>query len=92
MIINCNGLKGPSPYTELQALLDLHDPDVVLGCESKLHKDIPTYYVYLYIVYRKDRNANGGVVFQAIKSDIVCEEHPKFNNNREIIWSSGKFK
>ena len=31
MIINCNGLKSTSRFTEFQALLDLHDPDFVLG-------------------------------------------------------------
>ena len=42
MKINCNGLKGASRRIEFQALLDLHQPDIVLGCESKLDKDIPT--------------------------------------------------
>ncbi|CAB3990480.1 RNA-directed DNA polymerase from mobile element jockey-like, partial [Paramuricea clavata] len=90
MIINCNGLKGTSRFTEFQALLDLHNPDVVLGTESKLHNDIPTYSVFPsnYTVYRKDRNANGGGVFHAVKSDIVCEECPKFDANCEILWSS----
>ena len=94
MIINCNGLKGTSRFTEFQALLDLHNPDVVLGTESKLHNDIPTYSVFPsnYTVYRKDRNANGGGVFHAVKSDIVCEECPKFDANCEILWSSVKFQ
>ncbi|CAB3995069.1 Hypothetical predicted protein [Paramuricea clavata] len=92
MIINCNGLKGASRFTEFQALLDLHNPDVVLGTESKLHKDIPTCSVFPpnYTVYREDRNANG--VFQAVKSDIVCEDCPKFVANCEILWSSVKFQ
>ncbi len=65
MIINCNGLKGTSRFTEFQTLLNLHNPDIVLGTESKLHNDIPTYSVFLsnYTVYREDRNANGGGVF-----------------------------
>ena len=90
MIINCNGLKGTSRFTEFQTLLNLHNPDIVLGTESKLHNDIPTYSVFPsnYTVYRKDRNANGGGVFRAIKSDIVCEECPKFDTNCEILWSS----
>ena len=36
MIINCNGLKGPSRFSEFQVLLDFHKPDIILGCESKL--------------------------------------------------------
>jgi len=74
-IINCNGLKGASRRIEFQALLDLHQPDIVLGCESKLDKEIPTYSVFPqnFTVFRNDRNCNGGGVFQAINSDIVCE-------------------
>lgn len=93
MIINCNDLKGASRRIEFQALLDLHQPDIVLGYESKLDKDILTYSVFpqYFTVFRNDGNCNGGGVFQAIKSDIVCEERPNFGNNSELIWSSVKF-
>ena len=93
MVINCNGLKGPSRYTEFQALIDHHNPDIILGTESKLPKDIPTYSVFPsnYSIFRKDRDAHGGGVFLALKSDIVCVECPKFDTNCEIIWCSVKF-
>jgi len=51
MIINCNGLKGTPRFTQLQALLDLHKPDILLGTESKLDKEIPTYSVVAYHSY-----------------------------------------
>ena len=90
MIINCNGLKGPSRFSEF--LHDFHKPDIILGCESKLDYDVPTYSVFppTYSVFRKDRNRNGGAVFQAIKSEIVCEEMPNFGKDCEIVWSSVK--
>lgn len=77
MIINCNGLKSPEHSTNFQALLELHDPDFVLGTESKLHPGIPTYPIFppAYTVFRKDRNGYGGGVFQAIKFDLV-PNHP----------------
>ena len=92
MIINCNGLKGTPRFTQLQALLDLHKPDIVLGTESKLDKEIPTYSVFPtnYTVFRKDRASNGGGVFQAVKSDLICEDQPTFSNEREILWTSLK--
>ena len=34
--MNCNGVKGPSKQAAFLAALDIHRPDVVLGCESKL--------------------------------------------------------
>ena len=36
MIINCNGAMGPSKQAAFLATLDIHKPDIVLGCESKL--------------------------------------------------------
>jgi len=61
MILNCNGLKGTDHITTFQALLDLHDPDFVLGTESKLCPDISSYSVFPhnYTVFRKDRNRFG---------------------------------
>ena len=92
MIINCNCLKGPSRFSELQILLDFHKPNIILGCESKLDCEVPTYSFFppIYSVFRKDRNRNGGGVFQAIKSEIVCEEMPNFGKDCEILWSSVK--
>ena len=88
MIINCNGLKGTPRFTQLQALLDLYKPDIVP--ESKLDKEIPTYSVFPtnYTVFRKDRASNG--VFQAVKSDLICEDQPTFSNESEILWTSLK--
>lgn len=61
MVINCNGLKGTYHCTEFQALLDFHKPDIVLGCNSKLHKAVPTYSVFppYYTVFRKDCDCHG---------------------------------
>ena len=91
MIINCNGLKSSKHSAEFQALLDIHDPDIVLGTESKLNTDIPSYSIFpsSYSVLRKDRNAFGGGVFHAIKSDLACIEESNFNvDDCEVLWSS----
>lgn len=70
--------------------MDLHDLDIVLGTESKLKQDIPTYSIFSphYTVYRRDRNCNRGGVFQAIKSDIVSIEASQLDNTCEIMCSS----
>ena len=94
MIINCNGLKGPSHFSEFQVLLDFHKPDIILHCEPKLDCKVPTFSVFppTYSMFRKDRNriGRGGWVFQAIKSEIVCKEMPNFGKDCEILWSSVK--
>ena len=69
MIINCNGLKSTSKRSQLQALIDHHRPDVLLGCESKLASSIPTHSIFPsnYNVFRKDRNEHGeGYLLQCI--------------------------
>ena len=91
MIINCNGLKSSKHSTEFQALLEKHDPNIVLGTESKLNPGIPSYSIFpsSYSVLRKDRNAFGGGVFHAIKSDLACIEESNFNvDDCEVLWSS----
>ena len=94
MIINCNGLKSSLRSTEFQALLELHNPDLVLGTESKLQNDIPSSSIFPsnYTVFRKDRNVHGGGVFQAIKSDLICVEEPHLSTDCEIIWTSLKMR
>lgn len=90
-IINCNGLKGPSRFTEFLVLLDFHKPDIIVGSESKLDW-VLTYSVFppTYSVFTKDRNRNRGGVFQTIESEIVCKDKPNFGKDCEILWSSVK--
>ena len=91
MIINCNGLKSTDHSTKFQALLDLHNPDFVLGTESNLHPHVPTYSVFppSYTVFRNDRNVHP--VFQAVEYDLACVEESGFSaDNCETIWTSLK--
>ena len=61
MIINCNSLKGPSRFSEFQVRLDFHKPDIILGCESKLDCEVPTYSVFppTYSVFVMGRGRGG---------------------------------
>ena len=34
--LNCNGLKGLTKRAEFHSYIELHQPDIILGCESKL--------------------------------------------------------
>ena len=65
MIINCNGAKGPSKQAAFLATLDIHKPYIVHGCESKLCNSMCSYEFFPknYTIFRKDRNVNGGGVF-----------------------------
>ena len=93
MIINCNGVKGPSKQTAFLATLDIHKPDIVLWCESKLCNSMCSYEFFPknYTIFRKDRNVNGGGVFVATSDRIISYEIPDLDTDCEIIWAGLHF-
>ncbi|XP_048579020.1 uncharacterized protein LOC125560735 [Nematostella vectensis] len=89
--LNCNGLKSPAKKSQFQSLVALHDPDVILGCESKINAIIPTYSIFPenYEVYRRDRTASGGGVFIAVRNDLTAVEERGLDvNGAEMITAS----
>ena len=93
MIINCNGVKGPSKQAAFLATLDIHRPDIVLGCESKLRNSMCSYEFFPknYAVFRKDSNVNGGGVFVATSDRIISYEIPDLDTDCEIVWAGLHF-
>ena len=91
MIINCNGVKGPSKQAAVHATLDIHKHDIVLGCESKLCNSMCTYEFFpkSYTVFRKDRNVNG--VFVATADRIISYDIPDLDTDYEMIWAGLHF-
>ena len=89
MIINCNGVKGPSKKAAFLATLDIHKPDIVLGCESKLCSSMCSYEFFPknYTVFLKDSNVNGGGVVVATSDRIISYEIPDLDIDCEIIWA-----
>ena len=78
MIINCNGVKGPSKQAAFLAALDINEPDIVFRCESKLCNSMYSceFFPKNYTIFRKDRNVNGGGVFVATSDRIISYEIP----------------
>ena len=60
MLKNCNGVKGPPKQAAFLATLDIHRPDIVLGCESKQCHSMCSYEFFPknYTIFCKDRNVN----------------------------------
>ena len=88
MIINCNGLKGASRFSEFEFFLTFTN----LISSSAVNQSLTVKFQAIQssrapIVFRKDQNRNGGGVFQAIKYEIVCEEKPNFGKDCDILWS-----
>ena len=88
MIINCNGVKGPSKQAAFLATLDIHKPDIVFGCESKQCNSMCSYEFFPenYTIFFKDRNVNGET-----SDRIISYEVPDLNTVCEIIWAGLHF-
>ena len=89
MITNYNGAKGPSKQAAFLATLDIHKPDIVLGCESRLCNSMCSYEFFPknYTIFRKDHNVNGGGVFVATSDGIISYAIPNIDTDCEIIWA-----
>ena len=63
-------------------------PDVIIGCETKLTDDVRSYEVLLeqYVTnsYRKVRTANGGVVIISFRDGNVTNQ-VEFNADAEQV-------
>ena len=65
-----------------------------MGCESKIDNSFSTYSLFLDCyseVYRKDRTKDWGVVFCAIREDVLACEEKDFLKDNECVWGSVQF-
>lgn len=81
MSLNCNGLKGSAKRCEFQSYIELHHPNIISECESKLDADIPTYSIFpeSYNIFCEDRSSSGGGVFIAVRNDLITVEGKRFD-------------
>lgn len=86
--INCNSIRSSVRNALFRAHVDLHNPDIILGCESKLDQSVPTYECFPthYTVYRKDRTKHGGGVFVAVRAELVSYHLTHLDSNCEALW------
>ena len=87
LLINCRSLKNK--VADLASIVEIHQPDVILGNESWLTQDIANTEIFPddYNVFRKDRADGHGGVFQAIKKDLIVTQRSELDANCEIIWT-----
>ena len=71
--MNCNGLKSNSKKAAVNSMINLQQPDAILGSESTIGSPVPAYSIFrdTYEIYRKDRSLSGGGVFIAIKKSLI---------------------
>ena len=86
IVANCNSIKGKK--ATIEHMLDSLKPDVFIGIETKLNKDIYNneFMPETYNIHRLDRTCNGGGVLIATKQEIKCKSIPN-KTKCEIVWS-----
>ena len=84
-IINFCGITNKQ--AELEAFLDSHNIDLLLGTESHLDESLTNSEIFPshYHVYKKDRNINGGDVFILVEESIPSSQIPS-STPCELIW------
>ena len=89
LIMNCQSIRNKR--TQLAESCEYLKPDIIIGSESWLEKDIKTPEIfpdqYQTNVYRKDRNKNGGGVFIAAKENFSSWTIDNSDTDCEIIWT-----
>ena len=90
-ILNLNFQSVVNKVQELHCLLDIENPDVVVGTESWLHPDIANSKIFPrgYSVFRADRKSiatHSGGVFILVGNGLLCTEQPQFQTDCELLW------
>ncbi|VDI32891.1 Hypothetical predicted protein [Mytilus galloprovincialis] len=89
IVVNCQSIRNKK--ADIDNLIETTKPDIMIGNESWLHKDISSTEVFPqgYIAYRKDRktDAHGGV-FILISDKYLSSEPPdlKSDDISEQLW------
>ena len=88
LTLNSHSISSQSRRTLLQAIIEEHQADIVVGCESHLDDTYLTQEIFPsgYGVIRKDCNSSGGGVFLGIRNNLFFVEEPLFNGDPEMVW------
>ena len=86
LIVNFQSAKNKKE--EIGNMIDSTNPDVILGSETWLNKNIASAELFppTYDVYRKDRSDGYGGVLIAIKKIFIAEQVSYNNNKCEAVF------
>jgi len=87
--MNCQSIKNKR--CELQATTEYIKPDIIIGNESWLAPEYTNSEIFPEgfnsMVYRNDRNKNGGGVFISVRDGYTTSEINQGSSNCEIVWT-----
>ena len=74
--LNCRSVRSQSKRALLQSIMEEHQADIVIGCESHLDDSFSNQEIFppQYDVIRKDSCISGGGVFLALKNHLTYVE------------------
>ena len=71
-------------------MVETEKPDIIVGTESWLHRDISDSEVFPpgYTPFRADRSSTkrGGGVFVLVHEHFICTEQTEFQTDCELLW------
>ena len=81
--LNCHSVRSQSKTVLLQSIIEEHQADIVIGCESYLDNSFSSQEIFpsQYVVVRKDCCVGCGGVFLALRNNLTCVEEPSFHGN-----------
>ena len=89
LVVNCQSIRNKR--AGLQAATHYVKPDIIIGNQSCLASEHTNSEIfpdgYKSMVYRKDRNKNGGGVFIAVQDGLTTSEIDQGNTKCEIVWT-----
>ena len=89
-ILNINFRSAVNKVPAIQAVIDTHKPDIIIGSETWLKADIGDSEIFDedYVVYRKDRQGRvGGGVLVAVRNSLKSERDFTMDTPGENVWA-----
>ena len=70
--LNCCSLRSLEKRARLQAIVEEHKPDIIIGCETHLDESYSSAEVFPrnFAIIRKDCCFGGGGIFLAVSSEF----------------------
>ena len=92
--LNCRSIRSLFKQGELLALIEEHNADIIIGCESHIDQSFPSSEIFPpnFTVYRKDRSIGGGGVFLCFNNSLNVLDQPNLQTDAELVWAKLHFR
>jgi hypothetical protein len=72
--VNCRSIYNK--MLEFWNLVDMYNPDIIIGTESWLREEIRNAEIFRadFMIFRRERHTRGGGLFICVKNNIACSE------------------